>query len=357
MRAYGSKPPEFMAKVPGGLLPVIELDGQVITESAVIMQILEDTFPDHKPLLPPPGSEGRARADLLFRLERQLFSDWLGWLCNDWDHEGKQRRFERTMDLVAKEMEAEGGPFFLGSELSLVDVTFTSILERTAASLAYYKGFYIRGQGRWPAVDRWFDALEQRPTYLGTKSDYYTHCHDLPPQLGGCAMSPSGVPIATTLDGGNGGWKLPLAPLSSTSMPEPHSAPESPALDRLEAASKIVRNRANLTRFALRGPGQPGPKPVSAPLADPTAIPALEFSDGMEVALRRLAYLLLCPTDVSSRLHVQVNPSRNAFPSTPVIQGLEYVRDRVGVPRDLRLPAARHMRATINHLIDELTSP
>lgn len=170
-------------------------------------------------------------------------------------------------------------------------------------------------------------------------------------------MSPSGVPIATTLDGGNGGWKLPLAPLSSTSMPEPHSAPESPALDRLEAASKIVRNRANLTRFALRGPGQPGPKPVSAPLADPTAIPALEFSDGMEVALRRLAYLLLCPTDVSSRLHVQVNPSRNAFPSTPVIQGLEYVRDRVGVPRDLRLPAARHMRATINHLIDELTSP
>ena len=67
MRAYGDKPPEFMAKVPGGLLPVIELDGQVITESAVIMQILEETFPDHKPLLPPLGSEGRARADLLFR--------------------------------------------------------------------------------------------------------------------------------------------------------------------------------------------------------------------------------------------------------------------------------------------------
>ena len=27
--------------------------------------------------------------------------------------------------------------------------------------------------------------MEQKPSYLGTKSDFYTHVHDLPPQLGG----------------------------------------------------------------------------------------------------------------------------------------------------------------------------
>ena len=27
--------------------------------------------------------------------------------------------------------------------------------------------------------------MEQRPAFLGIKSDYYTHVHDLPPQLGG----------------------------------------------------------------------------------------------------------------------------------------------------------------------------
>lgn len=265
------------------------------------------------------------------------------------------------MDLVAKELEADGGPFFLGPDLSLVDVTFTSILERTAASLAYYKGFHIRGQGRWPAIERWFDALEQRPTYQGTKSDYYTHCHDLPPQLGGCAMAPSGIPVATAIDGKDGGWKLPLSPLSSTSMPEPHSIPEAPELDRLEAAAKIVRNRVNLGRFALRGPGKKGPKPVSAPLADPTAIPALEHSDAMDVTLRRLAHLLLDGTTTnnsrSNKLQVSANPRGNAFPAGPVVLGLEYVRDRVGVPRDLRLPAARHMRAALNVVIDELTTP
>lgn len=29
--------------------------------------------------------------------------------------------------------------------------------------------------------------MEKRPAYLGTRSDYFTHVHDLPPQLGGIA--------------------------------------------------------------------------------------------------------------------------------------------------------------------------
>jgi glutathione S-transferase len=43
----------------------------------------------------------------------------------------------------------------------------------------------MRGSGRFPALEAWFDAMESRATYVGTKSDHYTHCHDLPPQLGG----------------------------------------------------------------------------------------------------------------------------------------------------------------------------
>ena len=41
MRSYGDKPEWFLRKVPSGLLPVIELDGEMITESLVIMQILD----------------------------------------------------------------------------------------------------------------------------------------------------------------------------------------------------------------------------------------------------------------------------------------------------------------------------
>lgn len=46
--------------------------------------------------------------------------------------------------------------------------------------------------------------------------------------------------------------------------------------DALRAGVRLVGNHKAVVRFALRGPGQLGPRPVSAPLADPSAIPALE---------------------------------------------------------------------------------
>ena len=144
------------------MLPVLELDGRVVTESAVIMNLLEESFPQHRPLLPPAGTSARARADGLMRLERRFFSDWLNWLCSGWNQQAAQAQLERTLEAICKELQAEGGPYFLGSELSLVDITFAPMLERAAASLAYYKGYVMRGSGRWPALEGWFDAMESR---------------------------------------------------------------------------------------------------------------------------------------------------------------------------------------------------
>lgn len=54
-----------------------------------------------------------------------------------------------------------------------------------------------------------------------------------------------------------------------------------------------VRNHQGIVRFALRGPGKPGPRPVSAPLADPTAIPDLDHTRDADVALRHVVHALL----------------------------------------------------------------
>ena len=67
--------------MPSGLLPVLEVDGRVVTESATIQALLESMYPE-TPLLPAEGTAGRVRAGGLMRLERRLFSDWMQWLCN-----------------------------------------------------------------------------------------------------------------------------------------------------------------------------------------------------------------------------------------------------------------------------------
>jgi glutathione S-transferase len=72
MRCYGDQPPEFLAKVPRGLLPVVELDGKVITESSEIMKVLEYEFRDN-PLLPPETQQLRCEPGT----KQLAFCGWL----------------------------------------------------------------------------------------------------------------------------------------------------------------------------------------------------------------------------------------------------------------------------------------
>lgn len=352
MRCYGPKPRAFMEKVPSGLLPVLEVDGQIITESAVIQSLLEQMFPKNCPLLPAQGTRERERAGALLQLERQLFGDWLNYLCR-----GAQKgRFESTMDAIDHELGvAGGGPYFLG-EFSLVDIVFAPFLERIVASIPYYKGETVRGQGRWSNLEAWFDAMETRPAYMAFKSDFYTHCHDLPPQLGGCVSTKEGRPVEAKIDGTDGSWSLPLSPITNQSL-EPLSTGDSPAYDRSMAASRLIKNHEGVVRFALRGVGQPGQPAVSAPLADPYAKPNLDHQVEVDAALRYVAHLMLTGK-VSDGSHEDsgvctTGPSASASDAVP--PSLIYLRDRVGVPRDMTYPAARQFRAHLNWMIDHVT--
>ena len=134
--SYGEKPAWFLKKVPSGLLPVLELDGKIITESLVIMQIIEQTFPDI-PMIP---EEHFDRANTLLRLERQLFSDWCGLVFRPSGPGpfggGARKQFEETFDKVNAALGELPGPWFLGGDTpSIVDLQYVSHVERMNASL------------------------------------------------------------------------------------------------------------------------------------------------------------------------------------------------------------------------------
>lgn len=126
------------------------------------MYALEELFPE-RPMLPPPGSARAAKARELMDLERSLFSTWFGWLRSGQDGSG---RFSAAMQRVCAELSASGGPYFLGEEVSMVDLMFLPFAERIAASLPYYKGLDVRGRKEWAPFDRWLTALE-------TETDWY----------------------------------------------------------------------------------------------------------------------------------------------------------------------------------------
>jgi hypothetical protein len=45
-----------------------------------------------------------------------------------------------------------------------------------------------------------------------------------------------------------------------------------------------MKNHAAVARFALRGAGRPGPKPVSAPLSDPSAVGIVSMQPFIDVS-------------------------------------------------------------------------
>merc|ERR1719201_2538384 len=125
------------------MLPALELDGRLVTESDAILETLEAAFG-------PLGGYGMRHDDVvpLRRLERHLFGAWCEWLCRPSRSEADERRsrsqFEAVADAVEDALASTPGPFFLGGEISTADVVFVPYVERMSASLFYYKGFQLR---------------------------------------------------------------------------------------------------------------------------------------------------------------------------------------------------------------------
>ena len=139
-----------------------------------------------------------------------------------------------------------------------------------------------------------------------------------------------------------------------------------------------MHNHAAIARFAARGAGKQGMPPVMAPLADPNAVPDDSVVPAVDVMLRWVCHALLSdtgPLDDSvgqsaaslgecvqtqrrklGAAHTRCASRRTVHdtdrPTVPspagvsdeVVASLTYLKDRVGVPRDMQLPAARQLR-------------
>jgi len=110
---------------------------------------------------------------------------------------------------------------------------------------------------------------------------------------------------------------------------------------RPRTSSGIV-NHDTITRFALRDTGEPRPKKFQALLADPTSIPSKEYTDAMDVVMRRLTLALV---DGSTPPALKAPDGIDAANKEALTKSLYYFSQCIGVPHNLTFLIARQLRA------------
>jgi glutathione S-transferase len=293
MFCYGEKENWYKRKVPSGMLPAIEIEGRIITESDDILIALERVF----------GALGAGMEDPTVRplrqLERLLFRAWCAWLCRPANSDREeQRNHDSFTGVVARVEEALGrtpGSYFL-EEFGTADVIFTPYVERMNASLYYYKGYSLREEN--PRLNAWFAAMESRSTYRGTQSDFHTHAHDLPPQMGGCWENGQPQMLLNKARVDQGPW----AGLPDVTYPEPETS-------RVEALQRVIKHHTNIIRI----------NPAEDSLMD----------QALRCALTAMMTGEACTPPPGADL------------------ALRYLRDRISVPRDMSIYAAKRLREAL----------
>lgn len=353
MRCYGSKPSYYRNLVPSGAIPAVSFDDEhVMTESLDIMMAIEQIFPENKPLIPlkndnPAAYEAFRRYQ---KLERQVFSGWFqymfsgGFSAFGLGGDRLRRSFLNDLDAWnAALKENNAGPFLLGEEPCLVDILAVPFVERMVASGLYWKAIEIRKE--YQAIDSWLTAMEMNvPAYAAMKGDLYSTVHDLPPQVGSTSFDKGSERFQRFVDGQDGSWDLPLCPIAEN-YPEAVAGVTDEEMYRIEAAKAVLSSGEKLVKFALRGTGS-RPRTVAAPLSDPDASPGTESTEWVTLALQAIALALTDGIDDSSALNAARRiPKENHL---GVTKSLTYLRDRVGVPRDMSFGAARQLRAHLN---------
>ena len=163
------KTPEYLALNPLGKMPTIKWGDFVFYESTLIMELLEESFPE-TPLLPEDPKE-RAAVRLILRVLdlyyhtntvgvfNQIRKETPNWKWIDY-HIGEARK---AMNLI--ESRITGDKFLHGGRLTLADVTlFASVYIGKAISPHFGQVFF---EDR-PKMERWYEGMRQKEAFAAS---------------------------------------------------------------------------------------------------------------------------------------------------------------------------------------------
>lgn len=155
---------------PRGLVPTLAHNNKALYESNVIIEYIEDAFPDHDALLPSdPYERGYARLWMDFINTRIVptFFRYIQAQDGAKIQEFKQTYLNQLLELTKAK---RAGLYFMGSQFTLVDVCLAPWLVR-AYALRKFKGFEYPDTKEWDTFLAWNKELCNRKSVLETQSD------------------------------------------------------------------------------------------------------------------------------------------------------------------------------------------
>ena len=132
-----------------GRVPVLEEDGWLLPESAVIMEFLEERYPEPALLAPDPADRGLARL-AIFR--HSDFSD--PYYAYRRGEDGAAARLDDAFTRLDAQLSER--PWLGGAEYGLADIAYVPWVLRARDAL----GVSLDG---FPAVAKWLDRIVERP--------------------------------------------------------------------------------------------------------------------------------------------------------------------------------------------------
>jgi glutathione S-transferase len=144
------RPAWLYEKNPAGKVPVLEEDGWVLPESAVISEYLNERYPE-QPLWPADPGERAAGRLLVLR-----FDDFSGpYYAMRREEAGARKRFEEELGFLDGLL--AGMPWLSGREFGLADIAYLPWLVRARDML----GFSLEP---WPMLVAWLEGAAERPS-------------------------------------------------------------------------------------------------------------------------------------------------------------------------------------------------
>jgi glutathione S-transferase len=158
-----NKPANFKEISPYGKVPVLKHGKNRVWESAIINEYLDEAFPEH-PLLPKaPIQRAQARIWINFADTRLFATTGKVLYARDPQRPPADDLQELTKHLqfieAGLQTMAAAGPYWLGSEVSLVDLTYYPWFEQWTV-LSHFRGFqFPTGLDR---LKQWWEAIATR---------------------------------------------------------------------------------------------------------------------------------------------------------------------------------------------------